>query len=223
MPITVVCPGCRKSFKVSDKFAGKKGPCPKCKTVIEVPDKVDEVVIHEPENFGPTDSKGRAVLKPIARTEAKFSPLLTAVIIVAILAAVSVAWMFRSPEGEAPTILLLVGAVLLAPPLAWGGYAFLRDDELEPYRGTAMLIRTGICALVYALLWGLVALVKLYVFEGDDLEVVHMVFIAPAMVVIGAFTAFATLELEFGMGAIHYAFYLAATVILRLIMGLSAI
>jgi len=223
MPIPVVCPGCRKSFQVSDKFAGKQGPCPKCKTIIKIPDKGEEVVIHEPEGFGPKDSTGRATLKPIARTETKVSPLLTGAIIVAILAALTIAWMFRSPEGEVPTLLLLIGAVLLAPPLAWGGYAFLRDDELEPYRGTELLIRAGICALVYALLWGLVALVKVYVFEGDQLEVVHMVFIAPVMVAIGAFSAFATLELEFGMGAVHYAFYLAVTVILRLIMNLSAI
>jgi hypothetical protein len=149
--------------------------------------------------------------------------LLTAVIIVAILTALTVAWMFRTPEGEVPTLVLLIGAILVAPPLAWGGYAFLRDDELEPHRGTEMLIRAGLCALFYALVWGLVALVKVYVFEGDPLEVVHMVFIVPVMVVIGAFTAFATLDLEFGMAAIHYGFYLAVTVVLRLIMNLSAI
>ena len=37
MPISVVCPGCKARFNVSDKFAGKKGPCPKCKTVLTVP------------------------------------------------------------------------------------------------------------------------------------------------------------------------------------------
>ncbi len=223
MPITVVCTSCRKSFRVSDKFAGKKGPCPNCKTVITVPEKGDEVVVHEPEEFGPKDSKGRATLKPIARTETKVSPLLTAAIIAAILAALTIAWMFRSPEGEVPTILLLLGAVLLAPPIAWGGYTFLRDDELEPYRGFEMLIRAGSCALVYSLLWGLVALVKLYLFDGVPFEVVHMVFIAPVMVGIGAFSAYVSLDLEFGTGAIHYAFYLAVTVALRLIMGISAI
>ena len=55
MPIPVVCPGCKASFNVSDKFAGKQGPCPKCKTVISIPKPdpakkpVEEVKIGEPE------------------------------------------------------------------------------------------------------------------------------------------------------------------------------
>ena len=31
MAIKVLCPGCRTLFTVSDKFAGRTGPCPKCK------------------------------------------------------------------------------------------------------------------------------------------------------------------------------------------------
>ena len=42
MSIIVVCPGCKKSFKVSDKYAGKSGACPNpdCKATIKVPRKV---------------------------------------------------------------------------------------------------------------------------------------------------------------------------------------
>ena len=69
MPIQVTCPGCLSRFTVSDKYAGKKGPCPKCKKEIMVPDKAQEVVIHAPEVSGPKDSKGVAVLKPIKRGE----------------------------------------------------------------------------------------------------------------------------------------------------------
>ena len=48
MPIPVICPGCKASFRVSDKFAGKTGPCPKCKTTIKIPEAVpqtEQVVI----------------------------------------------------------------------------------------------------------------------------------------------------------------------------------
>ena len=224
MPITVVCPGCRKRFKVSDKFAGKKGPCPKCKTQIKVPDKTDEVVVHGPEEFGPKDTAGRAVLKPIERTETKVSPLLTAIIIVSVLLTLGIAWMFRPQEGQEVAVpLLAFGAIVLAPALAWAGYTFLRDDELEPHRGLGLWIRVGACSLVYAILWGLVVLVRAYVFEGDPFEVVHMVVILPIMVAIGSFAAYASLDLEFGTAAIHYGMYLAVTVVLRLIMGLPAI
>lgn len=224
MPITVLCTGCHKRFKVSDQFAGKKGPCPHCKTQIKVPDKSDEVVIHGGDEFGPKDTKGQGVLKPIERTETKVSPLLTTIIIVAILMTLGIAWMFRPEEGqEVGWPLLAFGAVLLAPGLAWAGYTFLRDDELEPHRGAGLWIRIGTCALVYAILWGLVVLVRMYVFEGDEFEIVHMVVIVPIMVAIGSFAAYASLDLEFGTAAIHYGMYLAVTVILRLIMSLPAI
>ncbi len=224
MPITVVCPGCHKRFKVSDEHAGKKGPCPKCKTQIKVPDKIDEVVVHAPDNFGPKDAAGRAVLKPIERTETKFSLVLTIIIIVAVLLTLGIAWMFRPAEGEEVAMpLLAFGAIILAPGLAWAGYTFLRDDELEPHRGFGLWIRVGACALVYAILWGLVVLVRVYVFENDPFEVVHMVVILPIMVAIGSFAAYASLDLEFGTAAIHYGMYLGVTVVLRLIMGLPAI
>ena len=34
MAIDVTCPSCHTRFQVSDKFAGKSGPCPKCKNTI---------------------------------------------------------------------------------------------------------------------------------------------------------------------------------------------
>ena len=49
MAINVICPGCHTRFKVSDKYAGVEGPCPKCKVKIKIPEKSDEVVIHTPD------------------------------------------------------------------------------------------------------------------------------------------------------------------------------
>ena len=40
---------------------------------IQIPDKAEEVVVHAPENFGPADSQGRSVLKPIFRQERSVS------------------------------------------------------------------------------------------------------------------------------------------------------
>ena len=219
MPISVLCPGCKQRFNVSDKFAGKKGPCPKCKTIITVPEPTDEVVIHAPEEFGPKDAKGRAVLKPIARQETKVSPLLTGVIIGSSLLVLVVAWMLRGRE-EVPGVLLVFGALVLAPPLVWGGYAFLRDDELEPYRGRELWIRVAACSLVYAALWGLLEVIAGYGLGLDQLEAVHMTFLAPILIGLGAFAAYVSLDLDFGVGGLHYALYLVVTVVLRLIMGL---
>jgi hypothetical protein len=223
MPINVVCTGCKKRFAVSDKFAGKSGPCPKCKTIINVPAKGEEVVIHAPEDFGPKDSKGRAVLKPIARKETKVSPVLTVGIVLTILVVLVVAWMYRSPGGEdTPIWLLFAGAIALGPPLVWAGYAFLRDDEFEAFQGRELWIRVGACGLAYALIWALAELVTGYGLGLEQLEVMHMVFVAPAMIGVGAFAAYAALDFDFGMGALHYSLYLLTTVVLRLILGLPA-
>jgi hypothetical protein len=225
MPISIVCPGCHKRFTVSDQFAGKKGPCPKCKTVIKVPEKSDEVVVHAPESFGPADSKGRAVLKPITRKETKVSPALTAGILVGIVVVLLIAWMFRSPDGEITatlSALLVIGSIVLAPPLVWGGYSFLRDDELEAFGGRELAIRVAACSAVYAILWGLVAFINWYLFDNEQLDVYHMLFIVPVIVGIGSFAAYTSLDFEFSTGAVHYGLYLMVTLLLAWILGVWA-
>ncbi|MCA9246062.1 MAG: hypothetical protein KDA42_03075, partial [Planctomycetales bacterium] len=78
MPIHVICPGCHARFSVSEKFAGKKGPCPKCKKEIQVPAATEEVKIHAPEHseVGAKSAGGKLVLKPIERQETKVKPVL---------------------------------------------------------------------------------------------------------------------------------------------------
>ena len=87
MSIIVVCPGCRKSFKVSDKFAGKSGPCPSCNRPLQIPTKAEEVKVHAPEAFsgGGKSAAGKLITKPIARINAKFRPATTAAIAAAVL------------------------------------------------------------------------------------------------------------------------------------------
>jgi hypothetical protein len=222
MPIQVTCPGCHKRFSVSEKFAGQKGPCPNCKAVIQIPSKSEEVVVHAPEGFGPKDAAGRPVLKPITRSETSFSVPAAAVIGVIVALVLIAAVIIRvTYKGEVPTWILGVGAVLLGPSLAYAGYSFLRNDDLEPHRGRSLWIRSLICGLVYAALWGLYALGLHLVLDGEQLELFQLLYVAPVFLAIGAGTAFACFDLDFGTGAIHYAFYLLVTIVLRLLMGMS--
>ena len=63
MAILVVCPGCTSRFTVSDQFAGRTGPCPKCKKPITVPTpEAQKVTIHEPER--PAATPGAKPLTP---------------------------------------------------------------------------------------------------------------------------------------------------------------
>ena len=95
MSILVICPGCKKQFQVSDQFAGKSGPCPHCKTVIKVPAKQEQVVVHTPEQFGSggRGAGGKLALKPIARLEGRLHGSTIALIAAAAVLVLAVAWL----------------------------------------------------------------------------------------------------------------------------------
>ncbi|HTU25076.1 MAG TPA: hypothetical protein VMF30_06750 [Pirellulales bacterium] len=218
MPISVVCPGCKARFNVSDKFAGKKGPCPKCKTVLTVPDApAVEVKIHEPEQYasGGKDSQGRPTSKPIVRTETKLQPVQITAIVGVIIVSLVICLAARGLNHKLP--LIAVGLALLSPAVAAGGYAFLREDELEPYRGRELWIRATICGAVYAVLWGIYWQLWPYL-PG---ELYQWLLVAPPIIGAGALAALAAFDLEYATGALHYCFYLLMTLILASVIGLS--
>ena len=142
MPIRVTCPGCLKKFQVSEQFAGKKGPCPNCKKEITIPDPAKEkVTIHAPEVSGPTDSKGQSVLKPIARTQNKITPVQIAIVVATVVTFFIVAFAIRFSVEKVedwkhyPLSVLIFGAIALGPPMAFVGYFFLKDEERGSFRG----------------------------------------------------------------------------------------
>jgi len=239
MAIRVTCPGCHKRFEVGDQFAGRTGPCPKCKTQIRIPTKEEEVKIHAPDDFqGVRGTSGELVLKPVSRIESKLNVVtaigVAAACLIALIAAVVVRVATDADPSWFPTLAL--GAVLLAPPLVFGGYLFLRDEELEPYRGGELYIRVGACALSYALLWGAYGVIEYslspggaefsidvktnaVIEPGPGLPIYQLVFVAPMVMGLGALAAYASLDLNWGNAFFHYALYLAVTAALRLITG----
>lgn len=225
MPIAVVCSSCKARFTVSDKFAGKKGPCPKCKTILTVPDApAEEVTVHVPDQFasGGKDSKGRSVSKPLARVETKIDPItLTIAIGVAVLVlAGAIGLRVSGIQNKLPLIAL--GLVVVAPPICAAGYMFLRDDEiLDPFRGKNLWIRATLCGLIYAALWGVYyPLPGLGVVTGQPWQ---WLYVAPLFVCAGAGVSLALFELDFGSGALHYSFFVVVSLILRFALGLPPI
>ncbi len=222
MPIDVTCATCKTRFQVSEKFAGKKGPCPKCKTVIQVPTLAEQVVVHAPDISGPKDSKGQSVLKPLVRTETKLSQPVVIGIVASIFVVLLLAFVLRIafPKGTVPQPLLIAGACLLAPPLSFAAYTFLRNDELAPFTRRELALRLIAPSIVYPLIWGLYWFVIAYLdLQPDGLLLAAAV---PIVIVIGAFTAQASLDLEFGAATFHYTLYLTVTILLRVILGMSA-
>jgi hypothetical protein len=220
MPIPVICPGCKAAFQVSDKFAGKKGPCPKCKTIITIPEASPEIVIHAPKPEGPTDSTGRPVFTPILRQDTVLSQTAIFALVAAVVTVLLVAIVVGlATKGHPPLFMLVLGAVGLAPPLSLAGYAMLRDQESVPYRGMTLWLRIAITSLVYVLLWGLYPWIPSWYFGDPPYELYSLLFIVPIMLGIGGLAAYAALDLEFGTAVLHYAFYLAVTVILSMLAG----
>jgi hypothetical protein len=216
-----------KRFKVDDKFAGKQGPCPNCKKTIVIPKKEDEVVIHAPDHSeaGAVGAGGRHVLKTYKRKDTKFQPLVFTGVAGFVLVALLVALVLRS-MGDISMVMTAAGAVLLGPPLAWAGYTFLRDPELEAYFGMPLILRSLACGLVYALLWGIFMFLGQRFF-GDSftkgLEIWQMVVLLIPIIAAGTLAAYASFDLEPGSAFFHCALYFAVTVLLRLVAGLAAI
>ena len=101
MAIQVICPGCLTSFSVADQHAGKEGPCPKCKKKITIPEIGEEVVIHAPAHEGPTDAKGRSVLKTKRKKDAGFNPLIaTGVGVTVLLTLLAAFFVTRQRRGQ---------------------------------------------------------------------------------------------------------------------------
>ena len=230
MAIQVTCPNpkCLTRFNVADKFAGMKGPCPKCKQVITIPKKEEEVIIHAPSHSeaGSVDASGRNVLKTYKRKDTKFQPLLFTAVIAAVLVALLTALVIRS-SGEPPLWLKVLAAVVLGPPLAWAGYTFLRDPELEAHKGLSLIIRSLACGLVYAGLWGVFWFLG-HEFWGDDalkkgLQIFQMIVLVIPVFAAGTLAAFASFDLDPGSAFFNCAMYFAVTVLLRLVAHMPAV
>lgn len=223
MAIRVTCSKCHTRFNVSDKFAGKEGPCPKCKAKIRVPDKSEEVVIEAPKNSGPTDSQGRPVLKPIKRSETVLTTIQKVLIAVCIIAFFAVAFVMRMMITDKADfsiwILLAVAALLIAPVLVYAAYTFLRNQDLDAFLGKEPWTRVGICSAIYAISW--LAMPIAYYAFNNSYEVGSYVFAGVAMLAIGGVTGMFCLDLDYFMGSVHYGLYLGICLLGRFIAGLG--
>jgi len=218
MPIQVTCAKCLTRFSVNEKFAGKKGPCPKCKAEITIPTLAEQVVVHAPDD-GPKDSTGKSVLKPIKRTETEVSRRGLAISAAAVLGAILLALGMRLIGGT-PVELRVIIAILLAPPLVWVGYTITRDSELEPYRGRELWNRVAIVSAIFSALWLIYVRITPYVLDIDYASEMGLMSSGITLVVmlsLGAVAAMAAFELEFVGGLTIAGIYIAPTLLLAIL------
>lgn len=225
MPIRVTCTKCHTRFHVSEQFAGKEGPCPKCKTLIRVPNPEEAVVIEAPKPKGPVDSTGKSVLKPIRRKETKLSSVQITLIASSVIVFLVVAIILRltvPPSGDVIWwVILSAAAFVLAVPLSFVAYTFLRDQEREGFWSKELWVRVLICSAVYAVTW--IAMPIAYAAFYDSYEIGSYITAGVAMFGFGTVAAMFCFEFDWLIGTTHYGLYMGTCLIGRWIAGVGAV
>ena len=220
MAINVVCPGCLKRFQVSDRFAGMKGPCPNCNTVINIPK--GKVKIHGTEDFeqGGRTETGKLILKPIDRLDMDFNPFHAGLFALGALAVLLVAVFIGNLSLSVGTLdgLGALGLFFIGFPLSLFGYQLLRDREaLFVLAGMDLYKKVGICALVYAVLWIFFESIAWYM-RADEIFI--WIYFA-AFAFLSMLATHAILDLNLGSALMHYLIFFFSVLILRGVMGLG--
>ena len=138
MAISVVCSTCQARFKVSDKFAGQTGPCPKCKNPIKIPKASSDVTIHDPTEAAASSNVGHMPTTPIVFKQESFSRITLTLVfsagVLLFLAAYVAGRIFEVEPGriEIPFLLQARHSSSLLQYLASKvGYTVMRDKELR--------------------------------------------------------------------------------------------
>ncbi len=119
-----------------------EGPCPNCKTVIQIPRKEDEVVIHGGEDFDFAGrTRGRAIGKPILREQTVVKPGRVAAVAAGVIVVFASAGILgRSGLFRDSLVMCGLGLLIVSPALTIGGYKFLyHSEELLLLPGQAAL------------------------------------------------------------------------------------
>lgn len=205
MAIRVICPGCMTTFEVGDQFAGKKGPCPKCGHIIEIPK--EKLVVHAPEEFvsGGKTIKGGAATRPIEQKRFAFTGKQVTLSVLGSLAVLGLA--FAVGLAQSPIlsgIVGLIGVFAIAFPIARFGYMLIRDDDdLEMQLGNQLSKSALFTALVFGGSWVLLELFLAYLGNQGPLALLLLVPIA----VVGSFGALIFFDCNFGRALLVYCLF----------------
>lgn len=227
MAIRVTCAKCLTRFNVSDKFAGQKGPCPKCKTVIEIPKSNEDVKVHAPETFGPKGSDGKGVLQPIFRVEKPVSPVTWAIAIavIVVLLVISVLGRFQFPNAEEfPLWAMMIGAIMVSFPISFLSYQLLYNRESVPFTGGELFGRVAAVAGGLSLLWVLSPLMA-YAFKENMASpgTLSQSISLAGLILAGAGIAVLAFDFDYIVCLLVSGCYLVSCILMRLLAGLTVI
>ncbi len=220
--IRVTCPGCHARFEVNAGHAGKEGPCPKCKVKIRIPK--EEVVIHAPVTGVPKDTQGQSIVKPITRTEFALTRIHITLITVSIIGFFLGALILRllvEDKSAFPAVVLWAAAIVIALPIVFAAYSFLRDVDLGGFVGKELWMRVAACSAGYALLWFAMPIAAM-AFD-NSYEMGSWAIGLGVMLAAGGAIGMLSLDLDYTMGVVHYGMYLGCCLLGRLIVGIGTL
>ncbi len=213
MAIRVICAGCMTSFEVDDRFAGKKGPCPKCGHIIEIPK--EKLVIHAPDTV--TDGKKTKPVGHDARPILQRRFIYTGKqVFWAIMGTLGVlAALFLVGAVGNPVLSAIVGIVAVfacAFPICEFGYTLIRDEnDLEMFLGNEKHRRSFFASLAFAFSW---LVFEAFVhFLGGQGAVVCLYMLAIGAV--GAIGALIFFDCNYGKAFLVYLIFMFAAIIGR--------
>ncbi|MBA62551.1 MAG: hypothetical protein CMJ76_09325 [Planctomycetaceae bacterium] len=221
MAIDVICTGCHKRFQVSEQFAGQKGPCPGCKTMIEIPNLEDIVVVHERET---TKTGAPARIDSIKRQKTTVNKSEFILAVAAFSMGLIVALITRFTLSEAnqhPGMLLAISAgCLLGIGTSLLGYIVLRGQDTEIRNDRKTIIKGCLVGVLYTFFWRLQELITSGVLTPDgNIILPGVIILVITLVVIASFVPMAVFEFEYTQGLVHVILFISALAIYSLILG----
>ncbi|MDO5580424.1 MAG: hypothetical protein Q4G69_04775 [Planctomycetia bacterium] len=215
MAINVICPGCMTRFQVDDRFAGKKGPCPKCGHIIEIPK--EKLIIHAPEDItsGGKTVPGGSTLRPITQVRFIFNRRQLFLAFLGIIAICAVAFGLGFWENcFAKAITGLVCTFLIGIPLTAYGYMMIREeDDLEILLGNELYKRSFFASLGFALVWTIFEAFVVYLNPGPA----FVIYLVPTMI-LGSIVGIYIYDTNGGKAALLFSLFVLSVLLLRGIM-----
>ena len=200
------------SFEVSDRFAGQKGPCPKCGHIIEIPK--ENLVVHAPEDMRTTGKAPRniAEMRPVLRSRFVFSTRQVVLGILGVVLVLAAAMGLSYLQmGTAKLAAGGIGLFLVTFPLVSFSYMMLRDDEdLEIFLGNELYRRSFLVTLGFLATWLVLELFLKFMNPG----MFCWIYVFP-MAVLGAFVAMIVFDTSFNKGMVLYLFIAICVIALR--------
>lgn len=202
-------------FEVSDRFAGKKGPCPKCGHIIEIPK--ENVVIQNPDEMmvGGKKVKNPDYIRPIEQKTFSFTgrAILVNLVTIAVVLLIATVFHFIHCIPIAIPVGILLSLAVAFPLLKYGYMTFRDPNDLEIFLGGTLGKKSAIGAVGFVVFWLLFEILLLYMNQGG-FAWVYLIPVAFLM----AFIPIVLFDLKFTDALAIAAVFALAAVLLRGIM-----